>query len=52
MAFIRESELLFGDDSLLAVYGPLIAEICANPAKYQVRAYSLPLLGLNHPQER
>lgn len=37
IAFIRESELLYGDDSLLTVYGPLIADICANPKKFKVR---------------
>lgn len=45
MAFIREHELLYGEDSLLALYGPLISDICANPSKYEVRApgsHSLP----------
>jgi len=41
IAFIRESELLYGEDSLLTVYGPLIAEICANPKRYKVRRLSL-----------
>lgn len=35
MAFIRESELLYGDGSLLAVYGPLISDVCASPARYK-----------------
>lgn len=35
MAFIRESELLFGDGSLLSVYGPLISDVCASPARYK-----------------
>lgn len=30
MAHIRERELLFGPSSLLAVYGPLVSELCAN----------------------
>ncbi|WWC67026.1 uncharacterized protein I206_100933 [Kwoniella pini CBS 10737] len=32
---IRERELLFGDKSLLAVYGPMIAGICASPKRYK-----------------
>ncbi|WVR03312.1 hypothetical protein IAU60_000303 [Kwoniella sp. DSM 27419] len=32
---IRERELLFGDKSLLAVYGPMIAHICASPKRYR-----------------
>ncbi|KAK8845335.1 hypothetical protein IAR55_006048 [Kwoniella newhampshirensis] len=32
---IREKELLFGDKSLLAVYGPMIAHICASPKRYR-----------------
>ncbi|KAJ5162438.1 hypothetical protein N7492_007830 [Penicillium capsulatum] len=30
MAHIRERELLYGENSLLAKFGPLVAEICAN----------------------
>lgn len=37
LAFIRESELLYGDESLLALYGPLVSDICASPNKYKVR---------------
>lgn len=33
---IREKELLYGDKSLLAVYGPLIVGICASPKRYKV----------------
>jgi condensin complex subunit 1 len=33
---IREKELLFGDKSLLAVYGPMVAHICATPKRYKV----------------
>ena len=40
IAFIRESELLYGDDSLLTVYGPLIADICANPKRFKVSCSS------------
>ncbi|WWC57912.1 uncharacterized protein I303_100447 [Kwoniella dejecticola CBS 10117] len=32
---IRERELLFGEKSLLAVYGPMIAGICASPKRYK-----------------
>ncbi|WVF66251.1 hypothetical protein IAT40_000991 [Kwoniella sp. CBS 6097] len=32
---IRERELLFGDKSLLAIYGPMIAHICASPKRYR-----------------
>nr|XP_031863717.1 uncharacterized protein CI109_000969 [Kwoniella shandongensis]KAA5530789.1 hypothetical protein CI109_000969 [Kwoniella shandongensis] len=32
---IREKELLFGEKSLLAVYGPMIAHICASPKRYR-----------------
>ena len=37
LAAIRESELLYGENSLLAVYGPMLAFICRNPAKFKVR---------------
>ena len=37
MAHIRERELLFGQHSLLANFGPLVTEICANSAAYQDR---------------
>jgi condensin complex subunit 1 len=36
IAGIREKELLYGEKSLLRVYGPLIAAICASPRKYRV----------------
>ncbi|KAI0206591.1 armadillo-type protein [Astrocystis sublimbata] len=35
MAHIRERELLFGPQSLLANYGPLVAEICARSDIYK-----------------
>lgn len=35
MQHIRERELLYGPDSLLALYGPLVSEICANNTKYK-----------------
>ena len=34
MAHIRERELLFGANSLLANFGPLVSEICANSSLY------------------
>lgn len=35
MAHIRERELLYGSDSLLAKFGPLVTEICANNNTYK-----------------
>ncbi|KAJ5930739.1 hypothetical protein N7466_006232 [Penicillium verhagenii] len=37
MAHIRERELLYGENSLLAKFGPMVAEICANNDKYPDR---------------
>ncbi|KAL5354045.1 condensin complex non-SMC subunit Cnd1 [Pseudogymnoascus australis] len=37
MAHIRERELLYGPDSLLANFGPLVAEICSNNTSYKDR---------------
>jgi condensin complex subunit 1 len=37
MAHIRERELLFGPQSLLALYGPLVSEVCANNTTYKDR---------------
>jgi condensin complex subunit 1 len=37
MLFIREREILFGNTSLLAQYGPLLAEICTRNKVYTVR---------------
>ncbi|KAH7122942.1 armadillo-type protein [Dactylonectria macrodidyma] len=34
MAHIRERELLYGPTSLLAVFGPLVSEVCANNTTY------------------
>ncbi|KAG5938622.1 hypothetical protein E4U60_001311 [Claviceps pazoutovae] len=34
MAHIRERELLYGPESLLAVFGPLVSELCANNTTY------------------
>ncbi|TFK38244.1 non-SMC mitotic condensation complex subunit 1-domain-containing protein [Crucibulum laeve] len=35
IAGVRETELLYGPESLLAVYGPMLVHICASPAKYR-----------------
>lgn len=37
IANVKERELLYGEKSLLAIYGPLVAHICATPRKYPVR---------------
>ena len=34
MAHIRERELLYGPSSLLAMFGPLVSEVCANNTTY------------------
>ncbi|KAL3486176.1 armadillo-type protein [Aspergillus germanicus] len=38
MAHIRERELLYGENSLLSNFGPLVAEICANNITYSDRS--------------
>lgn len=38
MRFIRENELLYGKDSILAVFGPFVASICSNNNIYPVLA--------------
>jgi condensin complex subunit 1 len=37
MAHIRERELLYGENSLLANFGPLVSEICSNNTTYRDR---------------
>lgn len=37
IAAVRESELLYGPNSLLTVFGPMIVHICGSPHKYKVR---------------
>jgi len=37
MAHIRERELLYGPNSLLAMFGPLVSEICASNTTYKDR---------------
>jgi condensin complex subunit 1 len=36
ISYVREREILFGDNSLLARYGPLLAEICTRNKVYTV----------------
>ena len=36
IAAIRETELLYGPDSLLAVFGPMLVHICRSPHKFKV----------------
>ncbi|KAF9887128.1 Condensin complex subunit [Aspergillus nanangensis] len=38
MAHIRERELLYGENSLLSNFGPMVAEICANNNTYADRS--------------
>ncbi len=38
MAHIRERELLYGPTSLLALFGPMVSEICANNTTYRDRS--------------
>ena len=49
LATIRESELLYGENSLLAVYGPMLAQICRNPGRFKVRAFHFRSVWLVHP---
>jgi condensin complex subunit 1 len=37
MAHIRERELLYGENSLLANFGPMVSEICSNNTTYRDR---------------
>ena len=34
---IRETELIYGPESLLAMYAPMIVHICGSPHKFKVR---------------
>lgn len=36
IAGVRETELLYGPQSLLAVYGPMLVHVCGSPHKYKV----------------
>ncbi|KAJ6612245.1 non-SMC mitotic condensation complex subunit 1-domain-containing protein [Mycena sp. CBHHK59/15] len=37
IAGVRETELLYGPQSLLAVYGPMLVHVCGSPHKYKNR---------------
>ncbi|KAJ7650604.1 non-SMC mitotic condensation complex subunit 1-domain-containing protein [Roridomyces roridus] len=37
VAAVRETELLYGPHSLLAVYGPMLVHVCGSPHKYKNR---------------
>lgn len=44
IAAVRETELLYGPHSLLALYGPLLVHVCGSPHKFKVswtRRFSL-----------
>lgn len=45
IAGVRETELLYGPESLLAMYGPMIVHICGSPHKFKAsrRSYPSPL---------
>jgi len=45
IAAVRETELLYGPESLLAVYGPMIVHICGSPHKFKACPH-LPLMNL------
>jgi len=36
IAGVRETELLYGPESLLAIYGPMLVHICGSPHKFKV----------------
>jgi len=42
IAGIRETELLYGEESLLAMYGPMIVHICGSPHKFKVPSSFIP----------
>ncbi|KAJ6465485.1 non-SMC mitotic condensation complex subunit 1-domain-containing protein [Mycena vulgaris] len=37
IAGVRETELLYGPQSLLAIYGPMLVHVCGSPQKYKNR---------------
>jgi condensin complex subunit 1 len=39
IANVRERELLYGPDSLLAMFGPMIVHICRTPKKFRVSSF-------------
>lgn len=36
IAGVRETELLYGSESLLAIYGPMLVHVCGSPHKFKV----------------
>lgn len=46
---IRENELLFGTESLLALYGDMVVEICSKPKSFPVREVSSEFVTNTHP---
>ena len=40
IAAVRETELLYGSESLLALFGPMIVHICGSPHKFKVKDFS------------
>ena len=36
IAGVRETEMLYGVESLLAIYGPMLVHICGSPHKFKV----------------
>lgn len=40
LAKIRESSLLYGETSLLRVYGPMLRDVCLKPKTYRVTSFS------------
>lgn len=43
IAAVRETELLYGQQSLLALFGPLLVHVCGSPHKFKV-SWVLPFL--------
>ena len=52
IAAVRETELLYGPESLLALFGPMIVHICGSPHKFKViRVHSFSIwLHTIHPR--
>jgi len=38
IAAVRETELLYGEKSLLRLYGPLLVHVCGSPHKFKASA--------------
>jgi hypothetical protein len=51
IAGVRETELFYGPESLLAVYGPMIVHICGSPHKFKVGEFNVSRHLLNHHTE-